>query len=364
MDSELTPGISLDSLFNLSDDILFAFQLQEKKVLFINSAFEKVWEIPQESMTSDYLQLFLTIHPDDRYLVNRAIIAIKSNKEVLSVEFRITVSKQRQKWIRVKAYLNSSDGHTIIFGTATDITKEKSYQETLYKYFDKKNAILDIMAHDLTAPLSTIQVAAKVLIDQTNDSHDAMFVELLEKITEISHTYINKIYSLFNKEFLEIRSEPLLKERVDILKIIRELIQEYQSSNNLLTRKFHFISSSADLFITLDVIKVSQVIINLISNAIKFTHDNGNIWVSVENEENTILLTVKDDGIGIPEEMKPFLFDRYTKAKRPGLKGEPTVGLDLYVMRDIVRQHNGQIWLNSSDKKGSTFSIILPKYDA
>src|SRR5207253_7910739 len=110
-----------------------------------------------------------------------------------------------------------------------------------------------------------------------------------------------------------------------------------------------------------DDTKFMQVINNLISNAIKFTPDGGEITVSLEEKEETVLITVADTGIGIPEKFHATLFDKFSAARRPGIKGEPSVGLGMSIIKMIVEWHQGHIWFDSQENKGTTFYIEIPK---
>ena len=104
-----------------------------------------------------------------------------------------------------------------------------------------------------------------------------------------------------------------------------------------------------------------QVINNLISNSIKFTHDGGIISVSIEDKQDTVLFTVADNGIGIPAKYHDKLFDKFTKARREGLKGEPSTGLGMSIIKTIVEWNDGKIWFDSKENEGTTFYIELPK---
>lgn len=104
-----------------------------------------------------------------------------------------------------------------------------------------------------------------------------------------------------------------------------------------------------------------QVITNLLSNALKFTPDSGNIRISVEDKNDNILIKVQDNGIGIPAHLQPFLFDKFTKAGRQGIHGEPSVGLGMSIIKTIVEWHNGQIWFESTEGIGTTFYIEISK---
>ncbi|MDB5120333.1 MAG: phosphate regulon sensor protein PhoR [Sphingobacteriales bacterium] len=104
-----------------------------------------------------------------------------------------------------------------------------------------------------------------------------------------------------------------------------------------------------------------QVINNLISNAIKFTADDGVIEVDIKDQQQTVMIAVRDNGIGISEDMHPYLFDRFTKAIRTGLRGEEPVGLGMSIIKTIIELHNGTIYFESKENEGSIFFIETPK---
>ncbi len=114
------------------------------------------------------------------------------------------------------------------------------------------------------------------------------------------------------------------------------------------------------IYVPIDEYKFIQVINNLISNAIKFTPDGGVITVRIKPEKETVQISVSDTGVGIPEHLQEGLFEKFTKARRPGLKGEPSVGLGMSIIKTIVEWHGGKIWFESKENKGTTFHIELP----
>lgn len=99
---------------------------------------------------------------------------------------------------------------------------------------------------------------------------------------------------------------------------------------------------------------------NLIINAIKFTNVAGTIKVSTIIEKDQLLISIQDSGIGIPEHLKPVLFDKFTSAARQGTNGENTTGLGLYITRIIIEEHKGKIWIESTEGVGSTIYVTLP----
>lgn len=129
----------------------------------------------------------------------------------------------------------------------------------------------------------------------------------------------------------------------------------------MLPKQFHITASGPSVYIEVDEMKFMQVLNNLVSNSIKFTYDNGNISLHVEEEQENILITIADDGIGIPAEYQSVLFDKFTKARRPGLRGEKSTGLGMSIVKTIIELHQGKIWFDSAEKKGSRFYIQIPK---
>ncbi|RYY26245.1 MAG: ATP-binding protein, partial [Chitinophagaceae bacterium] len=136
---------------------------------------------------------------------------------------------------------------------------------------------------------------------------------------------------------------------------------EYQQSEVEIGKVFHFDTSGPEIFAFIDESKFFQAVNNLVSNALKFTPDGGIITLSLEEKEHTALLTVADNGIGIPMKYQANLFDKFNDARRPGLKGEPSVGLGMSIIKTIVEWHQGRIWFDSEVNKGSTFYIEIPK---
>jgi len=99
---------------------------------------------------------------------------------------------------------------------------------------------------------------------------------------------------------------------------------------------------------------------NLVSNAIKFTKDDGIIDISIKEDHHTVLISVSDIGIGIPQEHHNSLFDKFTPAGRTGLHGEVSNGLGMSIIKTIIEWHHGQIWFKSEENVGTTFYISLP----
>jgi two-component system sensor histidine kinase VicK len=102
------------------------------------------------------------------------------------------------------------------------------------------------------------------------------------------------------------------------------------------------------------------VLENLISNAVKFTQPTGQVSIILKKKGKNTLLQIKDTGIGIPESLQATIFQKFTKAGRNGTAGEPTTGLGLYIVKQIIEKHQGTIQVESQENVGTTFIIELP----
>jgi two-component system, OmpR family, sensor histidine kinase VicK len=346
---------------NLTDEVIFAFQPYENKLLFLSAAFEKVWNMPREAVDSDLSLLINTVHPDDRFFTINALTAIQRTKQKQRLELRLLLADQQEKWIAVNAYSTRYNNVDTVIGTATDITAYKEYGNILYKFANKKNAILDILSHDLVSPIGNIQACAQLLLKHTEPGGDEIVNKMLNIITENSKRSIKMIRDLVNKEVLESSEVPLIIQRTDVIQRITEVIEQYKRSYHTIKQQIELVSNVNNLYINVDETKFMQVINNLLSNALKFTRDTDEIKVIVEDRETTILMKVVDTGVGIPADMQPFIFDKFTKARRPGIHGEPTTGLGLSIIKTIVEWHNGRIWFESAEGKGTTFFVQIPK---
>ncbi|HYG39050.1 MAG TPA: HAMP domain-containing sensor histidine kinase [Cytophagales bacterium] len=216
------------------------------------------------------------------------------------------------------------------------------------------------MAHDLTRPINTIQLLSSILKKELNGEKFDEIKRYFRIIDDTCNSSIDLITRLVNNELLLSTKVDLVKDRIDIVEKINNLVEVYKWSHAEIGKTFSVISSENKIFIVADEVKLLQAVNNLIANSIKFTRENGHISITINNTDSTLLIIVKDDGVGIPVHLHPFLFDKFTRAARVGLKGEKTVGLGMSITKTIVELHGGKIWFDSEENKGSAFYISIP----
>jgi two-component system sensor histidine kinase VicK len=341
-------------------DVYFVFDLEAGKFVYLNAAFEAVWQKKVDEVMADPALLAATIHPEDRIFVEESYRKFMEDREKMDLDFRIEWPYTTDRWIWLTLFpLGQGEKAEWVAGVIKDDSPRKKNLFNMQKINARKDSMLEILSHDLRGPIGIVQSLAAVIEKKLPKSDNDSTRQQLQMIQQICKRNIDLIRDLIHQEFLESAEVEVSKERLDLVWEINEVTVQYRNAQENLSKVFELTSSQERVFAMIDSMKFMQVINNLISNAIKFTPDNGIIRIHIEKKENTIVVSVSDNGIGIPEKNQPFLFDKFTKARRPGLKGEESVGLGMSIIKTIVEMHDGKIWFESQENKGSTFYIQL-----
>lgn len=237
----------------------------------------------------------------------------------------------------------------------TQFKQSKLTMESLDRTNKSYIRVIKVVAHDLRNPLSSISMISE-MIDPYNMSADEI-EKLLSVMKTTSKSCFGLIEELLNTEME--REVKLDKKETGLDEILMQSMNllsfkaKEKEQQIVLTNKHH-------LTLFVDDVKIIRALNNLVMNAIKFSHEGSTIHIKTFTAANNIVITVEDNGIGIPETMVNRLFDPFTPAKRKGTKGENTFGLGLYITKQIVEAHNGNIWFKSEPGRGTTFYVELP----
>lgn len=354
--------LSLEQFAEQTSQAFFSYDVEANHIIYLNPAFEQIWKRSRKSVLENPAHLLAAVHSSDRDYLVKEYRKIISGEIVENIEFRIVLPDNVVKWLRLRAILGGkAQESTTIAGCLEDITAAKEKEEYTTKYMAKKNSVLAILAHDLAGPLNNISLASSSMAENSKISSDPELQEMIEIIQKTCERSLRLIREFVNQEFLESTNVSLVKRRFDMVKNLKEIIHEYQASEQYIRKHFKLLCSDEPIYLKVDDIKLRQAINNLISNAIKFTPDDGEITLSIEEQQEMVLISVADNGIGIPAKYQDLLFEKFTKARRKGLKGEPSIGLGMSIIKTIVDWHEGKIWFESQENKGTKFYIELPK---
>lgn len=306
----------------------------------------------------DIFSIFSLVHEDDRDEMIEQFRSLLNGTYKGSSKFRLVLYEE-ERWFRITPQLISIRSENLIFGNLIDITAEEHNSETVEKFANKKNSILHMLSHELKGPLGLARNLSKDL--HRHLQRDSFVTNHLNILARAISQSIYLVEDFTNREFLETVNVELVKKRVNIVKKIGEYIEELNRSEITVERVFSFTSSSNTIYLKIDEAKVMQILNNLVSNSLKFTHPGGRISIHIRNLPNAVQLDFKDDGIGIPQHLLPYVFDEFTQAKRKGLRGELTMGLGLSIVKAIVHWHKGKIIVKSEENEGTIFRIEFPK---
>ncbi|MGN6709349.1 MAG: sensor histidine kinase [Candidatus Nitrosocosmicus sp.] len=233
-----------------------------------------------------------------------------------------------------------------------DVYKELEIRDEAQKEF------IAIAAHELRNPIQPILGVSEILHSKDEYSKNSEYLDVIVRNARKLHKLAEDI---LNVTKIEKQSFKLNKERFNIKELILNAIQECYNQVGKFYGNINIIYRSNDkefntTSINGDKIKISQVITNLIINAIEFVDkEDGVITVIGERKDNQILLNVKDNGTGISVEIFPKLFSKYVSKSNMG------TGLGLYISKSIIEAHGGKIWAkNNENEKGATFGFSLP----
>lgn len=230
----------------------------------------------------------------------------------------------------------------------------------LGKLNEQKNQFIGMAAHDLRNPLGVIQTYSDFLLRDAKDclsQEQIKFISIIRRKSEFMLRLINDLLQITRIESGRLQLELQLTD-------LTSLVERHVSLNRLLAerKQIELLFSSEDSIppMMLDSPKIEQVLDNLVSNAIKFSHPGTTVKVGVSLRDRSAVITVKDQGQGIPSNEVGKIFEPFVKTSVRATGGEQSTGLGLAIVQRIVTGHRGKLHVESEAGKGSTFTVLLP----
>jgi len=181
-------------------------------------------------------------------------------------------------------------------------------------------------------------------------------LDVIEKASEHSLSLINELLEIdFGRGHINLH-----KTKADINEVVKQCVNLMQLIADKKNQKLLLSGLLRPLDIDMDRERIDRTINNLIGNAIKYSPTGETIAIGIEEKDKTVLITIKDNGIGIPANMHDEVFNMLSGIRRKGTAGEKSFGFGLSICKQIVEAHNGKIWVQSEPGKGSAFYVELP----
>lgn len=229
--------------------------------------------------------------------------------------------------------------------------------EKLENSFKRQKQFTHDASHELRTPIAVIQTQAESVLNGTATKDE--YKKALQVILEESKHMSKLVHNLLFLARSDANAEKLNMETLNLSELIEGIVNEVApiAENNGLMLK---IIKSEPSYIRGDQTRIIQLFYNLIDNAIKYTPSGGKVEISIENYGKFIKTSVKDTGVGIPEEHLPHIFERFYRVDRARAKKSGGSGLGLSICKWIVNAHLGKIEVESREGKGTTFTVWLP----
>lgn len=332
-------ALSYFKQFHALEDSLYSNEIQQKILRD---------QIGFETETLDDRITALTEREEDRisrlkkseFISNILVVVVALSAILLVTVYR---SGQRRKQINL-----------LLLQHQEEMQKRSEELEQLNEVKDK---FFSIISHDLRSPINAL-AGIMDLLDKGAISAEELPTAIKELKTRFNHTR-SLMNNLLDWTVLQMDKMHLQAGNVPLKKIVDENIELLGSIQNKHVNMVNRVPETAIGYA--DSNTINLVIRNLITNAIKFTNDGGEIVVASEDKGNELLVSVRDNGIGMPADIQKKLFDKVNPYSTRGTANEKGTGLGLILCKEFVEKNGGRIWVESNSDKGSTFWFTLPK---
>ncbi len=352
-------------LINESWDVIILTD-KNNEIIFVSSAVDRLLGYREVDFYGTQWKKY--INPDDyEGFVEEFTKGIAHPNEILVLVFRCLHKDGSWRWIEANMVnmLNDPSVNAIV-SHCRDITEKKAAEEELNNYSkqlealnESKDKLFSIIAHDLRAPFTAILGYSSIL---KTENEALTRVEMERYTTNIENAAKNTlllIESLLDWSRTQLGGIQFNPKKLYLNEVITDILHLlHPDSVNKSIALTSQVSVSAVVFADENLLKT--IIRNLVHNAIKFTPEGGKITVSSIRVENFIEISVSDTGIGLPPESIPHIFELDTQQSRRGTANERGTGLGLPLCKEFVAKHGGQIWVESVEGKGTTFTFTLP----
>ena len=239
----------------------------------------------------------------------------------------------------------------------TDVTEQQKIDR------ERRNFVSNV-SHELRTPLTSIKSYTEALVDGAWENKEIApgFLKVIETETD---RMMRMITNLLNLSRMDQNRLALEKEFINMNELVLHIVNRFEmvlQSEPYRDKNYRILTdiTQRDLWVELDQDKITQVLDNIINNAIKYSPDGGRIIIRLMETHTDIIVSVSDEGLGISRKDIPHLFDRFYRVDKARSRAMGGSGLGLAIAQEVVQLHGGKIWVNSIENKGSTFFVSLP----
>ena len=236
----------------------------------------------------------------------------------------------------------------------TDVTEQEKTDR-------ERREFVSNVSHELRTPLTSVKSYTEALADGAwqDENIAPQFIEVIQSETNRMIRMIGNLLDLSKIDGGQIKPQ---MELIDFKRIVNHIVDRFEftldSQEKKYTIKRQF--TPREIYLEIDQDRMTQVIDNIMSNAIKYSPDGGEVIVKIVDNPHTVVLSIIDEGLGIPQKDLPHLFERFYRVDKARSRDQGGTGLGLAISKEVIELHGGKIWVESKENHGSTFFIELP----
>jgi PAS domain S-box-containing protein len=304
------------------------------------------------------------LHPDDRAGVEKAFEETEERREPCRLEYRLRMQSGEFRWVLDSAQPRFGEHGEFLgyIGSVIDITERREAEEALKESGRRKDEFLAMLAHELRNPLAPIRNAAQVLKLLGSPGVDQRWaLGVIERQTQHLTRVVDDLLdvSRITQGKIALRREP-----IELAAVVQRAVEGCRSAIDERGHRLHLSVSTEPVRVEGDLTRLVQVVGNLLHNAAKYTPERGNIWLEAGAEDDHAVVRVRDDGVGVPGELLPHVFDLFTQADRSLDRSQGGLGIGLTLARRLVELHGGRVEARSDGPgHGSEFVVVLPRLE-
>ena len=316
----------------------------------------------------DYFLLCARIHEKEAFTAQRTVLGIKSvlagNVKTFALEFAYH-SAIEQRWFLMTVTPLADDhakGAVVMYKNITERKKAEQVlcesAKAMVSLDHRKDEFLAMLGHELRNPLAPIANAVQLMrLHKADDPVQQQARNIIERQVGQLTRLVDDLLEISRINTGKIQ---IAKEWIVVSSIIERAVE---TAHPLIAQRRHELSVSQPprpVWLHADAARLEQVVVNLLTNAAKYTEEGGHIWLSVQQEDDLMILRVRDTGIGIASELLPHVFDLFTQAERSLDRSEGGLGIGLCLVKRLVELHKGTVEVHSIIGQETEFVVRLP----
>ena len=337
----------LNSILSYMTDGVLATNRRGQIIMINDMAKKQLGIVKDEALNQNILEL---LHIEDEYEL-RDLITQSPELMIDSQDVHGEYISLRVRFALVRRESGFISGLVAVLHDTTEQEKEER----------ERRLFVSNVSHELRTPLTSVKSYLEALDEGA--LYDPVAPDFIKVSLNETNRMMRMVTDLLHLSRIDNETSHLDVELINFTAFITFILNRFDKMKSQdEDKKYELVRDYPinSVWIEIDTDKMTQVIDNILNNAIKYSPDGGKITVSMKTTEDQMILSISDQGLGIPKQDLPKIFDRFYRVDRARSRAQGGTGLGLAIAKEIIKQHNGFIWAKSEYGKGSTFTIVLP----